>query len=250
MEIGTIQRGDSNSDQESPWLEEFARQAQDALLASVSHELRTPLTSITGCLSTLLEDEIDLDKALNAGLITNAYQEAERLNRMIGNLLEMARITSGTLRVNKREEYIQEVIGFALKQFDDVLKDRSVTIEAPATIPLIPLDFVLMVKALSNVIENAIEYSAEGSSIRIQILCAGVEMKIQVMDNGVGIAEADLPFIFDRFYHPRGSGTGLGLGLAVAGGILEAHGGSVRVENRSEGGVIATLALPVDGPKI
>ena len=247
MKTGTIHRGDSNSDQESPWLEEFARQAQDALLASVSHELRTPLTSITGCLSTLLEDEIDLDKALNAGLITNAYQEAERLNRMIGNLLEMARITSGTLRVNKREEYIQEVIGFALKQFDDVLKGRSVTIEAPATLPLIPLDFVLMVKALSNVIENAIEYSAEGSSIRIQILCAGVEMKIQVMDHGIGIAEADLPFIFDRFYHPRGSGTGLGLGLAVARGILEAHSGSVQVENRPKGGVTVTLALPLDG---
>ena len=246
MESNTIQTsGAPNSGQKSLWPDPLARQAQNALLASVSHELRTPLTSITGCLSTLLEDGGSLDKAICAELVANAYQEAKRLNRVIGNLLDMARIASGTLRVNKSGEYVPEVVSFASGQFDNGQSERNILIEAPASIPLIPLDFELMVRAFSNVIENAIEYSPEGSLIQIRIICVGSEVNIQVIDSGVGINQAQFQDVFEKFQHPQEGNAGLGLGMVVSKAILEAHGGSMQISNRLEGGTIVSIILPL-----
>jgi two-component system, OmpR family, sensor histidine kinase KdpD len=209
------------------------------------YDLRTPLTSITGCLSILQEDRSRLDEAVRVDLIANAYQEANRLNRMIGNLLDITRIASGALSVQKSMEYVSQVICFALGQFDDVLRERDINIEAPATALLASLDFELMVRALANVIENAIECSPDNSTIQVQINCTESTVNIRVTNNGAGLSEAEVQHIFDKADYTQGGHSGQGLGLAVSRGILEAHEGSMQIENRPGGESVVTLTLPL-----
>ena len=243
--LAPVEMKDPHTLHQAPWLEPSARQTQNALLAAVSHELRTPLTSITGCLSALLVEDSNLDDALRADLIANAYQEAKRLNRMIGNLLDMAKITAGTLQVNRRLEYLPEVIHFAMQQFDDVLNGRRLLFEKPQTVPLVKLDFELVARAIANVIENALEFSSEGSTIRIQLIVDNPAITILILDDGASISSTDLPFVFDNFYRLQGGKHGLGLGLAVSKGIFEALGGSVQIGNQAGGGVRVAMSLPL-----
>ncbi len=220
---------------------------QTALLNSISHDLRTPLVSITGALSSLQEDDVELDEATRRSLVENAREEAERLNRLVGNLLSMTRIESGALRMVLEPADIQDVIGVALEQVSDRLQDSRVFIQVPDELPLVRVDFVLIVQVLVNLLDNAIKYSAADAPIEIAAHPAGAFLEVEVRDRGVGIPRDDLGRVFDKFYRVQRpeSVSGTGLGLSICKGIVEAHGGFIVAENRPDGGTIITFALPL-----
>ncbi len=240
-------------------LDEQARQAevleitdnlQNALLSSISHDLRTPLVSITGALSSLADDQVALDDTARRSLVETAGEEADRLNRLVGNLLDMTRLESGAMRINRAEADIQDLIGSSLEELRDRLANRRMTVNVPSDLPLVPLDFVLIQRVLVNVIDNALKYSPPETPIEIQAHMAGAFVEITVADRGVGIPPEDMGRIFDKFYRVQRPDNinGTGLGLAICKGIVEAHGGFISAENRSEGGTMITIALPTEVP--
>lgn len=220
---------------------------QTALLNSISHDLRTPLVTITGSLSSLKGKQVSLDDEARSTLAETAYQEAERLNRMVGNLLHMTRLEAGTVKVIKQPCDIQDVIGSALEQLREQVNDRPVHVDVPLETPMVSMDFVLIVQVLVNLIDNALKYSGEGSSIDIDARIAGAFLEIHVADRGIGIPQEDLQRVFYKFYRVQRpeSISGTGLGLSICKGIVEAHGGFIGAENRPGGGTIITMALPL-----
>jgi len=226
---------------------EITEKLQSALLNSISHDLRTPLVSITGALSSLAEDSIPLDDPARHSLIETARGEADRLNRLVGNLLDMSRLESGAVHLHWEESDLQDVIGSALEQLGTRLQDRPIRVDIPDDLPLASLDFVMVSRVLVNVIDNAVKYSPVGSPIDIGAHAAGGYVEVTVADRGLGIPAEDLTRIFDKFYRVQrpNNVTGTGLGLSISKGIIEAHGGFMAAENRTDGGTLITLALPL-----
>ena len=226
---------------------EITDKLQTALLNSISHDLRTPLVSITGALSTLADDQIALDPSARRSLIETASEEADRLNRLVGNLLDMTRLESGVMRVKKEACDIQDVIGSALEELGARLGKRVVKIDIPEDIPLVQLDFVLAERVLVNVIDNAIKYSPADQPIDIDAHIAGAFLEIEVADRGTGVPPEDLTRIFDKFYRVQrpDNVSGTGLGLSISKGIVQAQGGFIAAENREGGGTIITISLPM-----
>jgi two-component system, OmpR family, sensor histidine kinase KdpD len=230
---------------------EITDKLQNALLNSISHDLRTPLVSITGALSSLMEDQVTLDATARRSLIETASEEADRLNRLVGNLLDMTRLESGAMRVKRDACDIQDLVGASLEEVGSRLGDRAVMVEVPDDLPLVSMDFVLIERVLVNVIDNGLKYSPPGSPMEIRAHLAGAFIEITVADRGVGIPPEDLTRIFDKFYRVQrpGNVNGTGLGLAIGKGIVDAHGGFISAENRQDGGTIITIALPVEVQK-
>jgi two-component system sensor histidine kinase KdpD len=226
---------------------EITDKLQSALLNSISHDLRTPLVSITGALSSLSDDTLNLNDVSRRSLIDTAREEADRLNRLVANLLDMTRLEAGAVRIHKDVCDVQDVIGSALEQLNSRLDKHPVMIDASPELPHISIDFILISRVLVNVIDNAIKYSPPEAPIEIRAQAANAYMEITVADRGSGIPKEDLTRIFDKFYRVQrpDSITGTGLGLAISKGIVEAHGGFMVAENRSDGGSIITLALPI-----
>ncbi len=225
-----------------------AEELQAALLNSVSHDLRTPLVSITGTLSSLEEDGACGDNPVQRSLITMAREEAERLNVLVGNLLDMTRIEAGALRTIQEPCDVQEVINAALDRLAGRLVGREVAIDAEEL--LAPMDFVLMVQVLVNLVDNAVKYSPPGSPIAVTARRVGDDMEMAVLDRGSGVPPEDLERIFDKFYrvHRSAGAGGTGLGLAICKGIVEAQRGRIWAENRPGGGTVVTIALPYESP--
>jgi two-component system sensor histidine kinase KdpD len=230
---------------------EITDKLQNALLNSISHDLRTPLVSITGALSSLANDQVTLDDSARRSLIETAGEEADRLNRLVGNLLDMTRLESGALRVKRDAVDLQDLIGSSLEEVGSRLGNRAVTVDVPDGLPLVSMDFVLIQRVLVNVIDNGLKYSPPESPIEIRAQMAGAFVEITVADRGVGIPPEDLTRIFDKFYRVQrpDNVNGTGLGLAIGKGIVDAHGGFISAENRPEGGTIITIALPVEAQK-
>jgi len=230
---------------EAQLLEETDR-LQQALLNSVSHNLRTPLASITGALSSLAQDSGRLDESSRQDLVGNALQEAERLNRFVGNLLDMTRLEAHVMRIHIEPCDVQDVIGAAVAQLGEQSRKRSIAIDAPATLPLVPMDFVLITQALVNVLDNAVKYSPPDTPITVRADTHDEYLDIVVTDRGVGIASSDLERVFDKFYRgPHTGVTGSGLGLSIAKGFVETHGGCIRVEAQQVGGTQVHVMLPL-----
>jgi two-component system sensor histidine kinase KdpD len=241
---------------------QFSRQAEQAqilqarenleraLLNSISHDLRTPLASVTGVLSSLKEGGTRLSENARADLIETACGEAERLNRFVGNLLDMTRIEAGAVRLNTEECDVQDLVGCALTALEPRIGKREVSFRMLPIMPLVPMDMVLMIQVLVNLLENSLKYSPSETPIEIIATTDSSWLVIEVADRGAGIPEQDLKRIFDKFYRipvPEGAG-GTGLGLSICKGIVEAHGGRIRAENRAGGGLIIQIRLPLSGP--
>jgi two-component system, OmpR family, sensor histidine kinase KdpD len=220
---------------------------QTAILNSISHDLRTPLVSIIGALSSLQDAKITLDESDIKKLVAVAREEAERLNRLITNLLDESRLEAGALKVNLQPSEVQDLIGVALEQLGERSSSHQIKIELPPDLPFVSADFDLVVRALVNILDNAIKYSPAGSLIEIKGYPADKVIKIEIADRGIGIPPQDLERVFDKFYrvHRQDKIPGTGLGLAIARGIIEAHGGRISAENRPGGGTIIRLSLPV-----
>ncbi|HEV8673540.1 MAG TPA: DUF4118 domain-containing protein [Methylomirabilota bacterium] len=237
-------------------LAEQAEQAQlrveserlrSTLLSSVSHDLRTPLATITGAASSLLDGADQLDAPARRELLQAIHEEADRLNRLVNNLLDMTRLESGALQVRKEWHPLEEIVGAALARLGGRLGDRPLTTRLAADLPLVPLDGVLMEQVLINLLDNALKYTPPGSSIDIVAGVDDGQMRLEVADRGPGLPPGDESRVFDKFYRGRlaGTGRGVGLGLTICRGIVEAHGGHIRAENRPDGGLAFHIVLPL-----
>jgi two-component system, OmpR family, sensor histidine kinase KdpD len=226
---------------------------QSALLNSISHDLRTPLSSISGALDSLTEAEqdrtnqIQLDRPARLDLLENAREQAERLNRLVGNLLEMTRLEAGAIKLNRMESDVQDVIGATLASMKDRLAVHPICIEAPADLPAVHIDFVLIEQVLVNLLDNAAKFSPAGTPIDIIARQSGAAVEIAVRDQGPGIPTEDRTRVFDKFYRVKrtdGAG-GTGLGLSICKGIIEAHGGRIWASNAPQGGAQISFILPI-----
>ena len=235
--------------------EEKARAAAESermkstFLASVSHDLRTPLTAIKAAAEGLREDAESRADEPHRELAAGIDREAARLDRLVGNLLEISRIEAGGLPLQKEPEDLSEVVGIAVGRLTSMLAGRTLTVSIPDELPMIPLDAVQIDRVLTNLLENAIKFSPEGSEIGLQAAMEGNSVSIRVRNSGRPLGTDDRRRIFDKFYRldsgdrvPRG----VGLGLAICKGIVEAHGGQIWEENDS-GGVTFVVRLPLSG---
>lgn len=229
-----------------------------ALLSSVSHDLRTPLAVITGTTSSLAQRYAALDDETRRDLAQTAYHEAERLNRLVGNLLDMTRLEAGAIRVEKEWQPLEEVVGAALARLEasigdaDALTTHPVTIELAPDLPLAPIDAVLIEQVLFNLLDNALKYTPPGTPITIRASATARAVTVAVADRGPGLPFGDETRVFDKFYRGHGApGTtrgSVGLGLAICRGMIEAHGGKIWAESSPEGGAVFRFTLPLDPP--
>jgi two-component system, OmpR family, sensor histidine kinase KdpD len=223
---------------------------QTALLNAVSHDLRTPLVSIIGVLSSLQEEGMNLDESAKQNLVGVAREEAERLNHLITNILDISRIEAGAIKIARHPSDVQELIGAVLEQMGSSVRSRSIQIDIPADIPLVLVDFGLMVQTIINILDNALKYSPAESQIDIKASRSRHEVQIEIADRGIGIPPENLLRVFDKFYRIQqpDNVAGTGLGLSICKGIVEANGGRITAENRPGGGTIIRLILPVAEP--
>ena len=223
---------------------------QTALINSISHDLRTPLVSVIGVLSSLQEEGMGLDDAAKKNMLQVAREEAERLNRLITNLLDVSRIEAGAMKITRQPSDVQDLVGTALEQMGSRASARSISIDISPELPFVSVDFGLITQALVNVIDNAIKYSPADSPIEIKGRQVDQEIHVEVTDRGVGIPPQDLLHVFDKFYRIQRPDKvdGTGLGLSICKGIVEAHGGHIAAENRPGGGTIIRLMLPMAKP--
>jgi len=223
--------------------------SRSALLSSVSHDLRTPLAAITGAATSLRDGSSRLADATRRDLADMIAEEAQRLNRLIGNILDMTRLESGMLRVRREWHSLEELVGAALVRLEGTLGSRPVQLDLPPDLPLVSLDGVLFEQVLSNLIENAHKYSAIELPIEIRAEIAGATLRLEVADRGPGLPRGEETRVFEKFH--RGPGTsaipGAGLGLAICQGIVEAHGGTISAADRDGGGSVFTVLLPLEG---
>ena len=218
-----------------------------ALLNSISHDLRTPLVSIIGALSSLRDEHLQISDRRSQDLLNGAWDEAERLNRFVGNLLDMTRLEAGELRINKEPCDVQDLIGCSLAALEQKLAGRDVSVTLEEGLPLVSMDMVLMTQVLVNLLDNALKYSPADSFIELRAHTNTKNLMVEVLDRGPGVPEHDLQRVFEKFYRlpvPEGV-TGTGLGLSICKGIVEAHQGAISAENRSGGGLRITTQLPL-----
>lgn len=225
-----------------------AEKLHAALLHSISHALRTPLAAIIGSLSTLLDPgQGGLDIAIRRDLTETAREEAERLNDLVGNLLDMTRLEVGHLKLLVDWYDVEDVLGAAIGQAQRSLGGRPVQVQMEEDLPLVPLDQTLIVEVVKNLLNNAAKYSPPGTPIDISARKAGGAVEIRVADRGLGIPPEDRERVFEKFYRVDRPGrpAGTGLGLAICKGIVEAHHGQIWAEARDGGGTMITFTLPL-----
>lgn len=220
---------------------------QAALLNSISHDLRTPLASITGALTSLKDSAAVLDERTRSELLETAKEQADHLNQLVGNLVDMTRLEGGAVKLRLEPTDVEDLVGAVLTQAGDSLRQRPVKVEIAPDMPEVPVDFALMTRVLANLIDNAVKYTPPETPIEITARVVGSELQIQIADRGPGIPARELGRIFEKFFRIRRPGDvgGVGLGLTISAGIMELHGGRIWAENRGGGGLTITLALPV-----
>lgn len=223
-----------------------AERLRSSILSSVSHDLRTPLATIIGSAGSLLETWGRLDESTRRALTQDIHDEAERLNRLIGNLLEMTRLEGGGLTLRRETQPLEEIIGAALAALDKRLKDRRLETNLPDDLPLVDVDGILIEHVLINLIENALTYSPADRPIALTASSRDDQVVVEVIDRGPGLKPGEEERIFDKFYRGCQSARtpGVGLGLAICKGIVDAHGGRIEARNHPAGGAVFRLTLP------
>jgi two-component system sensor histidine kinase KdpD len=235
------------------WERVEAEFLRNTLLSGVSHELRTPLSAITGASSTLIETRDQLAPPARAEMLQTIYDEAERMERLINNLLEMTRLESGELVVKQDWVPLAELIGSALTRLDRALQARDVRIDVPRNLPLAFIDSVGIEQVLVNLIDNALQYTPAGTAIDITARAETGNLTVEVADRGPGLHPGTENRVFEKFFRSHCQrperGRGIGLGLAICRAIVEAHGGTITAANRVGGdgavvGAVFRFTLP------
>ena len=221
---------------------------RSAMLTSVSHDLRTPLASIIGSLSSLRSYRERYDEATRDELLGTALSEAERLDRFVGNLLDMTRLDAGAIEPKREAVDVGDLVSTTVRRAGPVLKDYIVATAVARDLPVVSVDFVLAEQALFNVLDNAAKYSPAGGRIEVEARRVGNRIEIVVRDEGPGIPAEAVDRLFDKFYRAQDGDrrrAGTGLGLAIAKGFVEAQGGSISARNRTDrSGAEFTVSLP------
>jgi len=225
-----------------------ADRLQKALFNSIAHNVRTPLSTIIGVLSTLQEQELSPSGLIRRDLLDAAREEAHRLNRVLGNLLDLSRLEAGVLHVRRDPCDVQDVIGAALEQLGSAVEQNRVEVQIAPDLSFVPMDFVLIVQVLVNLLDNALKYSPAGPPITVEARVLGRKLEIAVSDFGSGIPEDLLASVFEKFNRGSRSGEtgGIGLGLSICKGLIEAHHGTIRAERRQPCGTAIRFTLPMD----
>jgi two-component system sensor histidine kinase KdpD len=222
---------------------------RSSLLASVSHDLRTPLAVITGASSSLLESEDSLCAETRRELYQTIFDDSNRLSRLVDNLLDMTRIESGSVVVQKQPHVIEEIIGSALGRLSKQLAGRQIKTHLPDDLPLVQLDDMLIEQVLTNLLENVQKYTPAGSPIDVGAWPQDGQVVVEVADRGPGIPDDEIELVFEKFYRGRVAALdgrrGAGLGLAICKAIITAHGGRIWCENRPGSGARFCFSLPI-----
>jgi two-component system sensor histidine kinase KdpD len=219
---------------------------RNALLAAVSHDLKTPLTAIRGLAETL-EQPHSLTSTEHVELAHAIRLQAEGLQRLVTNLLDLARMQSAGVRINKEWHTLDEIVGSALARFGPVLEKGRVKTELPADLPLVEVDATLIERVLVNLLDNAVKYTPSGSMIWIRADASGDTMHLFVEDDGPGLPASDVESLFAPFTRGQkeSSISGVGLGLALCRSIVSAHAGTIRAGQRSPHGTCFEIHLPL-----
>ncbi len=241
----SIERAQAMEKAHSAQLHAETEQMRSGLLSAVSHDLRTPLATITGAASSLRAQKGSLDPEAQQSLLECIEQEADRLNRLVSNLLEITRIESGAI-VPKRDAFpLEEIVGAALNRMDAALSSHPVHVNIPDDLPLLYVDDVLLEQVFINLLDNAARYTPSGSSIVITATARKGGVLIDVADAGPGFRPGEERRIWEKFYRGNtGSGAGAGLGLAICQAIVKIHKGTIEASNRAEGGAMFRIWLP------
>ncbi len=220
-------------------LRAHTEELRSSLLSAVSHDLRTPLAVITGAATTLRDDAGRLSPAAREELLSSIVEDAKRLERVLGNLLQLTRVESG-LVPNREPIPVEELVGGVLTRLEDALGDREVVIDVPSDL-VIAVDPVLFEQVLINLVDNALKHGAPPFEIAAKGTASGVE--ITVRDHGPGVPAGEASRLFDKFVRAS-TAPGAGLGLAVVRAIVEAHKGQVTIERPDSGGVRFRIVMP------
>jgi two-component system, OmpR family, sensor histidine kinase KdpD len=226
---------------------------KNALLSTVSHDLRTPLAAITGAATTLRDDRMPAGEPERSELLETICEEADRLDRLVRNLLDMTKVEAGALKVKREWVPLEEIVGAALTRLEKALIGRPVGIALPPQLPLLSVDAVLLEQVFVNLLENAVKYTPEKSAIEIRASVEGDRVLIAVSDRGPGLPTGVESRVFEKFFRAGSSiMPGAGLGLAICRGVVEAHGGEISAENREGGGAAFVMTLPLapDAPSV
>jgi signal transduction histidine kinase len=222
---------------------------QSDLLSEVVHELRTPLTSIRGYSKMLLLAE-DIDQEKKQEFAETIHREAVRLGQMINDFLDLARLESGRTYMTHEPVNMSEVISETLAILQPQAAERQISIplQVPETLPTLIGDVDRLKQVMVNLVSNAVKYNREGGRVDIEVQVGEDELNVAVRDTGRGIAEEDLPHIFEKFYRvndPEQQTKGTGLGLSITKHIVEAHGGTISVQSAKGQGSTFAFSLPL-----
>ena len=230
-------------------VEAEAERLRGNLLSTVSHDLRTPLSAISGTASMLLRGWAEVPEDERRELLEEILAEAERMSRLVENLLQLARMEDGKVRVRKQWYPVEELVGAALLRLARRHETCRVRVEGADEAPLLPVDGELMTNVLENLLENALRYAPDGE-IEVRVRALGNHVEFQVLDRGPGLPAGDPDRLFERYFRgDAGPGRvrGSGLGLAICRAVVRAHGGWIRAEARPAGGAALCFSLPLDG---
>jgi two-component system sensor histidine kinase KdpD len=217
-------------------LEESDR-LKSAILSSVSHELRTPLSTIKAASSSLRSNEVNWDSPVRPELIAAIDDEADHLNMLVGNLLDMSRIESGALKPKREWNILPEIVGSVLARMKHLAGEHQLEVDVPESLPLVPVDYVQMEQVFTNLVSNSVKYAPEKTVIRLRAFVEGESLHVLVSNQGPQVPQEHLERIFDKFFRITAADrvTGTGLGLSICKGIIEAHGGRIWAENMPDG---------------
>ncbi|MBI5934288.1 MAG: DUF4118 domain-containing protein [Chloroflexi bacterium] len=230
-------------------LEESDR-LKSAILSSVSHELRTPLSTIKAASSSLRSNEVSWDSAVRPELVAQIDDEADHLNLLVGNLLDMSRIESGALKPKREWNILREIVETVLARMKNLIGEHRLEMDVPENLPLVPVDFLQMEQVFTNLLSNSVKYAPEKTVIRLRAFVDGESVHALVSNQGPQVPPEHLERIFDKFFRLTAAErvTGTGLGLSICKGIIEAHGGKIWAENVPDGLAFNfTLPLLWDG---
>jgi two-component system sensor histidine kinase KdpD len=219
-------------------------------LSSVSHELRTPLSTIKAAASSLRSKQVGWGSTASTELIAAIDDEADHLNMLVGNLLDMSRIESGVLKPKREWNILSEIVGSVLARMKHLTVDHKLIVDVSETLPLIPVDYVQMQQVFTNLVSNSLKYAPTNTKVYIRARVDDENIHVQVSNHGPQVPPEDLERIFDKFYRITAADriTGTGLGLSICKGIIEAHAGHIWAENIPDGlAFMFTLPLAWDG---
>lgn len=226
---------------------ENAIKLYNTLFNSLSHELKTPISTIIGSVDALREYDSSLSETHKKELLSEIDKAGTRLNRQVENLLNMSRLESGLLKPNTDWCDLNELAHAVVKKLDCAIEEHPVFFQSGDDLPLYRLDSVLIEQVLQNLVHNAVLYTPPQTQISIRVSDSAGGCTIVVSDNGQGFPENELEQVFEKFYRlPHAKTGGTGLGLSIAKGFVEAHGGTIRLQNNPQGGAMFTIVLPCE----